>query len=186
MYGCLQCAYRCLLGIHAQPCCCLDLDTPNHSSLVSGQERLNPQGPVALQIQLPLMEDPGNMITLTSLVPHILTCVLMEQQLVFFPNASITKQTQSAEKPLTICTSTSNDLLGARKGGFRTQQPNDNLPYFSYFYCCFAAMSNAVSKKWKWKLLCSCQNNNGYSVGNCPPALHNSINKRNWEKPTVL
>lgn len=46
-------------------------------------------------------------------------------------------------------------------------------------------MSNAVSGKWKWKLLCPCQNNNGYCVGNYSPALHDCINKRNWEKPGV-
>lgn len=100
--------YTCLSGIHAQPCCCLDLDTPNLSRLVSGWERMNPLGPLAHQIQLPLTEDLGNMIMLMSLVPHITASVLTEQQFVFFPNASITKQTQSPERPYTIHTSTSN------------------------------------------------------------------------------
>lgn len=95
-----------LSGICAQPCCCVDL--PNRSSLGSGWETMNPPSPAAHQIQLSLMEDPGNTVMLTPLVPQILTFVLMEQQLVFFLNASITKQTQSPERPYTIRTSASN------------------------------------------------------------------------------
>lgn len=94
--------------LHAQPCCCLDLDTPNRQqpSIRLGED------------ESPRPRSPADSITsngrswkqdhVNISAPHMLTFVLMEEQLIFFPTASTTKQTQGPERPHTIHTFTSN------------------------------------------------------------------------------
>lgn len=142
-------------------------------------ERKNPPNTVAHLIQSPPMEDATNTIMTISLVPPPRTFVLLEQHLVCFPCLPITKREHTSFPPLVQTWSTWS----------KDRQCGDSAAKWQFTLLLLFLMlfwsSNAVSGKWKWKLLCSCQNNNGYCVGNYSPALHNCMNKRNWEKPIL-